>query len=59
MIDLGPQDHQKKVVITCRDVTDQVETEEELRRVQVDLQHGAYHDDLTGLANSAEGEEPA
>jgi len=51
VIDLGPQDHQKKIVITCRDVTDQVETEEELRRVQVDLQHGAFHDDLTGLAN--------
>ncbi|MRU15270.1 EAL domain-containing protein [Roseovarius sp. A21] len=51
VIDLGPLDHQKKIVITCRDVTDQVETEEELRRVQVDLQHAAYHDDLTGLAN--------
>ena len=51
VIDVGPHDDQKKIVITCRDVTDQVETEEALRRVQVDLQHAAYHDDLTGLAN--------
>ena len=50
-IDLGQKDGQKKIVITCRDVTDQVTTEAELRRVQVDLQHAAYHDDLTGLAN--------
>src|SRR6056297_254527 len=50
-IDLGQKNGQKKIVITCRDVTDQVTTEAELRRVQVDLQHAAYHDDLTGLAN--------
>ncbi len=40
-----------KVVVTCRDVTDQVITETALRQVQVDLQHAAYHDDLTGVAN--------
>jgi diguanylate cyclase (GGDEF)-like protein/PAS domain S-box-containing protein len=51
VINLGQKDGQKKIVITCRDVTDQVTTEAELRRVQVDLQHAAYHDDLTGLAN--------
>lgn len=51
VITLSPGDDQKKIVITCRDVTDQVTTEAELRRVQVDLQHAAYHDDLTGLAN--------
>ena len=51
VIDLGTGDGHKKIIITCRDVTDQVTTEAELRRVQVDLQHAAFHDDLTGLAN--------
>ena len=51
VMDFGPSHSQKRIVITCRDVTDQVITEEALRRVQVDLQYAAYHDDLTGLAN--------
>ncbi|MDT8326449.1 MAG: EAL domain-containing protein [Roseovarius sp.] len=51
MLDLGPEPHQKKVVVTCRDVTDQVNTELALRQVQVDLKRSAHHDDLTGLAN--------
>ncbi|WP_210877262.1 putative bifunctional diguanylate cyclase/phosphodiesterase [Roseovarius autotrophicus] len=49
MLDLGAAG--QKVVVTCRDVTDQVSTELALRQVQVDLRHAAHHDDLTGLAN--------
>ncbi len=49
LLDLGAGG--QKVVITCRDVTDQVSTEQALRQVQVDLRHAAHHDDLTGLAN--------
>jgi diguanylate cyclase (GGDEF)-like protein/PAS domain S-box-containing protein len=51
VVDLGPDRRDRKVVITCRDVTDQVNTELALRQVQVDLRHAAHHDDLTGLAN--------
>lgn len=51
LLDLGPEPDQKKVVVTCRDVTDQVNTEMALRQVQVDLKRSAHHDDLTGLAN--------
>lgn len=49
LLDLGARG--QKVVITCRDVTDQVSTEQALRQVQVDLRHAAHHDDLTRLAN--------
>ncbi|MFB9151098.1 putative bifunctional diguanylate cyclase/phosphodiesterase [Roseovarius ramblicola] len=51
LVDLGPGPGDRKVIITCRDVTDQVSTEMALRQVQVDLRHAAHHDDLTGLAN--------
>ena len=45
-------DEQKPLVlVTCRDITEQVETENELRQAKVELQHAAFHDDLTGLAN--------
>ena len=47
----GPDPQDRRVVITCRDVTDQVSTEMALRQVQVDLRRAAHHDDLTGLAN--------
>lgn len=40
-----------RVAITCRDLTEQVETERTLRRAKAELQHAAHHDDLTGLAN--------
>lgn len=40
-----------KVAVTCRDVSDTVETEHHLRKAQSQLQHAAHHDDLTGLAN--------
>ncbi|WP_412509661.1 putative bifunctional diguanylate cyclase/phosphodiesterase, partial [Roseovarius sp. SYSU LYC5161] len=51
VIDPGPGADGKRVMITCRDVTEQVTTETDLRRAQVDLEHAAHHDDLTGLAN--------
>ena len=51
IIKLGDDPAQSKVVITCRDVTEQVDTENTLRQAQVDLEHAAHHDDLTGLAN--------
>jgi diguanylate cyclase (GGDEF)-like protein/PAS domain S-box-containing protein len=51
LVGSGPGPDGCKVIVTCRDVTDQVSTEMALRRVQVDLRHAAHHDDLTGLAN--------
>ena len=51
ILDLGPGDDQKKIVITCRDVTDQVSTDMKLRQVHANLEYAAHHDDLTGLAN--------
>lgn len=51
ILDLGPDENQKKVVITCHDVTAQVRTDNKLKRVHDNLEHAAYHDDLTGLAN--------
>ena len=51
VIDTGAGDAHKRIVITCRDVTEQVQTEYTLRQVQVELEHAAYHDDLTGLPN--------
>ncbi|WP_135501320.1 putative bifunctional diguanylate cyclase/phosphodiesterase [Roseovarius aestuariivivens] len=42
---------EEMVAISCRDVTEQIETERKLRATKVELQHAAHHDDLTGLAN--------
>lgn len=39
------------VAISCRDVTEQIETERKLRATKAELLHAAHHDDLTGLAN--------
>lgn len=50
-IQVGPDLDQTKVVITCRDVTEYMSTETALHKVQVDLEHAAFHDDLTGIAN--------
>lgn len=50
---LGHDEANRRIVITCRDVTEQVMTEQALRTAQVDLQNAAFHDDLTGLANRA------
>lgn len=51
MIDLGPDPSQKLVVVTCRDISEQVRTQEALEKVRVELEHAAGHDDLTGLGN--------
>ncbi|PVA10891.1 hypothetical protein DC366_03620 [Pelagivirga sediminicola] len=51
LIDTGRQDAQKMVVVTCRDITDQVRVQTALERMKDDLEHAAYHDDLTGLGN--------
>ncbi|MFX0544946.1 putative bifunctional diguanylate cyclase/phosphodiesterase [Roseovarius sp. S1116L3] len=51
LIDLGPGDTQKMVVVTCRDISDEVRVQMALQRMTEDLDHAAHHDDLTGLAN--------
>lgn len=51
LIDLGPDDAQKMVVVSCRDITDEMRIQTALRHVKDDLEHAAHHDDLTGLGN--------
>ncbi|MFD0858814.1 putative bifunctional diguanylate cyclase/phosphodiesterase [Roseovarius aquimarinus] len=51
LIDLGPAETQKMVVVTCRDISDEVEVQTALRSAKDDLEHAAHHDDLTGLGN--------
>lgn len=51
LIDLGPGDAQKMVVVTCRDISHQVQVQTALEQVRDDLDHAAYHDELTGLGN--------
>jgi len=51
LIDLGPGPDDKLVVVACRDITDQVRTEAALHQAKDELEHAAFHDDLTGLAN--------
>ncbi len=51
LIDLGPTDAQKMVVVTCRDISEQVRVQTALEQVRDDLDHAACHDDLTGLGN--------
>ncbi len=51
LIDLGAGDAQKMVVVTCRDISDQVRVQTALQDVKDDLDHAAHHDDLTGLGN--------
>jgi diguanylate cyclase (GGDEF)-like protein/PAS domain S-box-containing protein len=51
LINLGPRDDQKMVVVTCRDISEQVNTQGTLEQIRDDLEHAATHDDLTGLAN--------
>lgn len=48
MLSIGAQ---TKIVVSCRDVTDEVHAERDLHQVKVDMEHAAYHDDLTGLSN--------
>lgn len=51
LIDLGPDPDHKLIVVTCRDISDQVQTEAALHQLKDELEHAAFHDDLTGLAN--------
>ena len=39
------------ILLTCRDITEQVDTETALRNAKLEMQHAAFHDDLTGLPN--------
>ncbi|WP_138935163.1 GGDEF domain-containing protein [Roseovarius arcticus] len=54
LIDLGPDDAQKMVVVTCRDISDQVRVQSALQEVKDDLEYAAHHDDLTGVGNRKE-----
>ena len=51
LINLGPDDVQKMVVVTCRDISEQVRIQNALVQVKDDLEYAAYHDDLTRLGN--------
>lgn len=43
-----------QAILVCRDVTDQIEDAERLRRTRKQLEHAATHDELTGIANRSE-----
>nr|MDV2930828.1 EAL domain-containing protein [Roseovarius sp. W115] len=45
------EDQNMMILVSCRDISEQVQTETALRQTQEELRHAAYHDDLTGLAN--------
>lgn len=51
LIDLGEGADDNLVVATCRDISDQVRTETALHQAKDELEHAAFHDDLTGLGN--------
>lgn len=51
VVSKGSDGTDPRVLVTCRDVTEQVSIDNALQRVQVDLEHAAHHDALTGLAN--------
>ncbi len=51
LIDMGQAESQKMVVVTCRDITEQMHIQTALAQVRDDLEQAAYHDDLTGLGN--------
>ncbi len=44
-------DRAARVMLVCRDVSEQVRQEQELKQYQADMEHLATHDDLTGLRN--------
>lgn len=46
-----PREGEKRVILVSRDVTHQVNREDELERARADLYHAAHHDALTGLHN--------
>ena len=45
------RDPNLKVIVICRDVTEQIEREEALKKAKQKVEHLAWHDVLTGLAN--------
>lgn len=47
-------DSAPKVIVICRDVTEQIEREEALKKAKQEVEHLAWHDVLTGLANRAQ-----
>lgn len=47
-------DGTENAILSCRDITEQVEREQELETVKARLEYMVAHDDLTGLANRAE-----
>lgn len=51
VVRIGEGEENTKIIVSCRDVTDQVDTEQALRQAKVEIEHAATHDDLTGLAN--------
>lgn len=53
VVDAG-KESEPKVIVICRDVTEQIEREEALRQAKQDVEHLAWHDVLTGLANRSQ-----
>ena len=51
LMDLSPGEDQKKIVVSCRDVSDQITTANKLHQVNASLEYAAFHDALTGLGN--------
>ncbi len=47
-------DGTEHAILSCRDVTEQVEHNQALETIQSQLAHNASHDSLTGIANRAE-----
>ncbi len=45
---------EERVILVCRDVSAQIEDQERLREIRNQLEYGARHDILTGVANRSE-----
>lgn len=48
------KESEPKVIVISRDVTEQIEREEALKQAKQDVEHLAWHDVLTGLANRSQ-----
>ena len=51
LVQVGEGEENTKVIVICRDVSDQVSTEQALRQAKIEIEYAATHDELTGLAN--------
>lgn len=51
MIEDGGDPEGSKIIVTCRDMTEQVKTEQKLRQAHSNMSFAATHDSLTKLAN--------